>query len=158
MSEKKILVQGAVCKCKFGSTPDKLMVKTHEKEYANDKGGSKKLIASTKDIGGSTLEKNSFGSCAKMRNRPCKPVIQEWLQFYEKLVLTHGGKVLTEESRASCPTGAPGCIEVLWHGQTAAVSAQNLKHANENALSHLNPAIDSEEVENELNESELDAY
>jgi hypothetical protein len=56
MAEKHIVVQGAQCMCNFGTAPDKLKVLTNQKEYANDKEGSQKPIATTMDIG-TTFEK-----------------------------------------------------------------------------------------------------
>lgn len=140
--EKHLVVHGATCLCNFGSTPDKLVVLTQKKEYANDKDGSKKLIASTKDIG-STLEKNCFGSCAKQNNKPCTAVITEWTAFYNNVTLTHGGKILLEDSKGTCPIGGKDCIKVLKHGQQADVSKQNMKKADSRVQAVLNPAGNS---------------
>ncbi len=82
MAGKHLVVDGAMCMCNFGTSPDNLKVKTHQQEYANDKDGAAKYIASTKDIG-STFQKNSFGSCAKQKNNPCTAVVTEWKGFYE---------------------------------------------------------------------------
>jgi hypothetical protein len=41
MSEKHLVCHGATCQCKFGTTPDKLAVKTQSKRYINEKDGSK---------------------------------------------------------------------------------------------------------------------
>lgn len=142
MAEKYIVVQGAVCQCNFGSAPDQLKVLSQTKEYANDKDGSTKLIASTKDIGGSTFSSNTFGSCAKQNNRPCKTVVTEWKGFYEKATLTNGGKVLTEDSKATCPIGGAGCIKVVKHGQSAEVSKEHTQKANAKVQKALNPAVD----------------
>lgn len=68
MAEKHIVVQGAVCKCQFGQLVDKIKVLSHKKHYANDKDASKKLIVTTNEIGGATLEKNTFGNCPKNGN------------------------------------------------------------------------------------------
>lgn len=137
--EKHLVVHGATCLCNFGTAPDNLVVLTHKKEYANDKDGAKKLIASTKDIG-STLQKNCFGSCSKKNNSPCTAVITEWGAFYDKVTLTHGGNLLLEDSKATCPVGGKDCIKVLKHGQQADVSAQNMKKADPNIQQVLNPA------------------
>ncbi|MDR0793010.1 MAG: DUF4280 domain-containing protein, partial [Chitinophagaceae bacterium] len=68
MSEKTIVVQGAMCKCQFGQAPDKLKVLSHKKHYANDKNGSDKLIATTLETGAATLQANTFGNCKKLNN------------------------------------------------------------------------------------------
>ncbi|PST83472.1 DUF4280 domain-containing protein [Pedobacter yulinensis] len=138
MAEKHIVVQGAQCMCKFGSAPDKLKVLTHAKEYANDQEGSTKPIATTKDIG-ATFEKNMFGSCSKMNNRPCNAVVTEWSAYYEDTILSNGGKVLLEDSKATCPVGGKDCIEIIQHGQKAEPSAQNFANADKNVQAQLNP-------------------
>ncbi|KIO76398.1 hypothetical protein TH53_15115 [Pedobacter lusitanus] len=141
MAEKYILVQGAMCQCNFGSAPDQLKVLSQKKEYANDKDGSTKLIASTKDIG-QTFNNNSFGSCAKQLGKPCNAIVTEWKGFYEKATLTNGGKVLVEDSKATCPIGGPDCIIVLKHGQSAEASKKQMKQANPKVQKALNPGID----------------
>ena len=139
MAEKHLVCQGAICKCKFGGAPDKLKVLTHKKEYINDPSGQQKLIVSTKDIGGSTFEKNTFGPCAKQKNKPCKIVVMEWLGFYPLMTLMHGGKVLLEDSKATCPIGGAGCIEIVFHGQSTHIAQQQMDQADKDVMSHLYP-------------------
>lgn len=142
MSQKHLVCQGALCKCNFGTTPDKLKVKTQSKRYINDKDGSEKLMATHKDIG-KTFEKNTFGSCAKMNNNPCQAVVTEWSGYYEKITLEDNkGKALLEDSKATCPIGSKDCIIILKHGQTAEVSLQNVKNANKEAVAELCPFMD----------------
>ncbi len=151
MSEKYIVVQGADCKCKFSVEPliDKLMVKTHEKEYANDKDGSKKLIATDKELG-QTLEKNTFGKCKLQPTPggylPCKAVITKWSAFYEKVTMSNGGKILLEDSKATCPIGGPDCIFIDKNGQKTEGSSQNTKNANAEVQSQLNPLANNEKM------------
>eukprot|EP01133_Synstelium_polycarpum_P004750 gene4750-5537_t len=137
-----------MCKCNFGTSPDYLKVHTQQHEYANDKEGSLKYIASTKDIG-STLQQNSFGSCAKQKNNPCMAVITEWKGPYEHMTLENGGKVLLEDSTATCPIGGSGCIKIVKHGQTAEPGSQNFKNAEPKVSKTLNPAVDPRELTEE---------
>jgi hypothetical protein len=147
MSQKHLVCQGALCKCNFGTTPDKLKVLTQSKRYINDKDGSEKLMATHKDIG-KTFEKNTFGSCAKMNNNPCQVVVTEWSGFYDKITLEDNkGKALLEDSKATCPIGSKDCITILKHGQFAEVSSQNIKNANEEAVAELCPFMDLEKEE-----------
>lgn len=150
MSEKHYVVEGATCTCQFGKTPDTLVVKTNKKEYANDINGARKLIASTKDIGGATLQLNTFGSCAKMNNAPCKPVIQQWQGFYDRVTLTNGGNPLLEDSKATCPIGGSPCIKITNHGQVAEVSAANVKKSNDAVLAQLLPVVDMKSALREI--------
>lgn len=153
MAEQHLVVQGAQCICKFGSAPDKLKVLTHTKEYVNDKDGSQKAIATTMDIG-QTFEKNMFGSCSKMYNKPCNAVVTKWSGFYENTILTNGGKILLEDSKATCPIGGADCIEIIQHGQKSEASQQNFMNTNKEVHSQINPLVDIEEmyVKEPLNE------
>ena len=151
MSEKHMVVQGAICKCTLSVEPktDVLKVKTQSKHYANDKDGAKKLLATTKEIG-KTLEKNTFGKCKKQPSGsdylPCLVQITEWSKFYEKVTLSNDGKILIEDSKATCSRGTPESIEIIDHGQIAAPSEQNFKSANPDVQNRINPLLDLAEV------------
>lgn len=152
MSLKEKIVHGALCKCKFGTAPDKLVVLTHKKWYANDPEAKKKLIATNKDIG-LPFEKKTFGSCAKMNNNPCVPSITKWDGYYEKEKYDPpGGYVLLEDSKATCAVGGPQCVEILMSGQIAKPSAQNFEDADKELQSNILPLIDMSEFE------KLDTY
>jgi hypothetical protein len=148
MAQKHIVCHGAICMCNFGATPDKLVVKSHKKEFINDSEGSKKLIASNKDLGG-TFEKNTFGPCQKQPTgagyKPCQAIVNKWTGFYENVTLENEGKVLVEDSKGTCPIGGPDCIKITFHGQTSAPTAQNAKEANHEVMSVLNPIVETEE-------------
>lgn len=141
MSEKHLVCQGATCQCKFGTTPDKLAVKTQSQRYINEKDGSKKLLATHVDIG-VTFEKNTFGACKKMNNSPCQAVVTQWSGYYDKIILDDNkGKALLEDSKATCPVGGPDCITIINHGQTAEASAQNVKNADKEVLAEMIPFV-----------------
>ena len=148
MAEKHIVVQGAMCKCQFGQTPDNLKVLTHQKEYANDKSASKKLIVTTKEIGAATFEKNTFGNCTKMGvpPPPCKIMVTEWQNFYDKVQLSNGGYIILEDSKAVCAVAGTPCIEIIDHGQRAEASQQNFKNADQDVQQQINPLVDSESM------------
>lgn len=148
MSEKHLVCQGALCRCNFGTTPDKLKVKTQSKRFINDKDGSNKLMATHMDIG-KTFEKNTFGSCAKMNNNPCQVVVTQWSGYYDKITLQdNNGKALLEDSKATCPIGSTNCITIINHGQTAEATQQNVKNANEEVLAEFFPfaALSNDEL------------
>ena len=144
MAEKHLVVQGAECQCKFSVEPKKdiLKVLTQSKQYANDKDASKKLIATDKEIG-QTLEKNTFGKCKLQPTSsdflPCMAVITKWSGFYEKIILSNKGKVLLEDSKATCPIGGPDCISIVDHGQKAEPNEQNEKNADDDVMYQLYP-------------------
>lgn len=147
MSEKHVVVQGAELICKFSVEPnktDELEVNTHTKHYANDKDSSKKAIATHKDIG-KTCKMGTFGKCKLQPNGsgdylPCQCIIQEWLEYYEKLKFeVNGGHPLTEDSKGTCPIGGPGCITIHKHGQKAEATQSDKERANDTVMAHLFP-------------------
>ena len=159
MSGKHVVVQGATLKCKFSQNPqtDVLKVKSQNKHFANDKEASKKLIATTKEVG-QTLEKNTFGNCKLQPTgssyKPCQAVITQWSAFYEKVTLSNQGKILLEDSKATCPIGGPDCITVVKHGQHAEPSKQNVKNARELLSNQINPLVDIVELKKSLEEED----
>ena len=155
MSGKHVLVQGATVKCKFSEKPetDILKVKSQNKHFANDKDAEKKLIATTKETG-QTLEKNTFGNCKLQPTgssyKPCQAVITQWNGAYEKVTLSNQGKILVEDSKATCPIGGPDCITVDKHGQKAEPSKQNVRNAKEMISNQINPLVDMAEFRERL--------
>jgi len=139
MSEKHLVCNGAICQCKFGTTPDTLKVKQTD-YYINESDPGQKAIANTMDIG-QPFKANTFGSCKKMNNNPCKPAITEWTDFYDKVTLQNGGKILLENSKATCAIGGTGCITITFHGQSVNITAQHQSKANEAVQSQLNPMM-----------------
>jgi Domain of unknown function (DUF4280) len=148
MGAKHVVVEGATLKCKFSESPqtDILLVKSQSQDYANDKDGAKKRIASDMDIG-QTLEKNSFGKCklqpTSSGNLPCQAVITKWSNAYKNLSVTNKGKVLVEDSKATCPIGGPDCIEVEKHGQKNNGSKQESRKSDDNKITAVNPLADN---------------
>ena len=141
MSLKEKVVQGAICMCNFGTTPDKLKVLTQSKYYLNDHEGKKKLAATHKDIG-ATFEKNTYGSCKKMNNNPCTATVTEWSGYYEKEKYSPpDGYILLEDSKATCPIGGKDCIKIIKTGQISEPTNNNLKNSDEELQSHVNPFI-----------------
>jgi hypothetical protein len=152
MSAKHIVVQGATVKCLYSVEPntDKLKVLSQSELYANDKQGSDKLIATTKEIG-QTCEKNTFGKCKLQPNGsgdflPCQCVIQEWIEYYKNLTLSNNGKALTEDSKATCPIGGSGCISIEKHGQKAEGSKQQSRKSDDTAITAVNPVADNKKI------------
>lgn len=155
MSGKHVVVQGATVKCKFSEKPqtDILKVKSQSKHFANDKDSEKKLIATTKETG-QTLEKNTFGNCKLQpvgsSYKPCQVVITQWTGAYEKVTLSNKGKILVEDSKATCPIGGPDCITVDKHGQKAEPSKQNVRNSNDMISNQINPLVNMAEFKESL--------
>ena len=150
MSAKHVIVEGATVKCKFSVEPktDKLKVLSQNLRYANDKSAEKKLIATNKEIG-QTLEKNTFGKCKMQPNGsgdflPCMATITQWSGFYENATIEQNkGKLLLDDSKATCPIGGPDCISVDKHGQKAEASQQQSRKSDDATMEAVNPASDN---------------
>ncbi|WPQ60623.1 PAAR-like protein [Chitinophaga sancti] len=137
MSEKHFVVQGATCKCDYGASPDKLKISSNDRDYINDGSGDAKPIASTKDIG-QPLEAKTFGRCNKV-NSACNVNITKWDSFYNKITLTNGGKILTEDSKATCAVSGNPCITIINHGQVAQVTSAHFDNVEVSTMAALNP-------------------
>ncbi|KIA94810.1 hypothetical protein OA93_19055 [Flavobacterium sp. KMS] len=155
MAEKHFVVQGATCQCKFSVAPetDILQVKTQTKHYANDSEGKEKLIATSKDIG-QTMKKNTFGKCKKQPSGsdylPCQTQITKWSGFYEKVTYSNKGNPLLEDSKATCPMGAPDCITIKDHGQTADLSKKNTESCPPEILYEILPGVNFSDLEDNV--------
>ncbi|PSL49719.1 putative chitinase [Chitinophaga niastensis] len=137
MADKHFVVQGAACKCNFGSAPDQLKVDVNDREYINDGDGSTKAIASNKDVG-QPFQAKTFGSCSVTRSS-CNPAVTQWEGVYQKVTLTNGGKILTEDSKAICTVSGSPCISITNHGQSAAVTSAHFDKVEVESLAALNP-------------------
>lgn len=152
MPQKEIIVQGATCQCQFGFQTDKLKVLTQQKQYANDKDGGEKLIASHLDLG-MTFEKNTFGQCklkpAGSGYLPCVPALTQWTGQYKEMLLINKGQILLEDSKGICSTSGSPCISFLQTGQKAEPGKANLENADEEIQSQVNPLVNLKEMETE---------
>lgn len=147
MALKEKVVQGAICKCKFGTSPDKLVVLSHQKWYANDSEGKEKLIATNKDIG-VPFQNKTFGTCAKMNNNPCVPNITKWDGCYEKEKYDPpGGYIVLEDSKATCAIAGSPCVEIVKSGQVGQPGQKNLKNADDELQSHVNPLVNMADLD-----------
>lgn len=147
MSAKHQVCQGAICKCQFGTTPDKLMVLTQQKHYINDKDAKEKLVATNVDIG-MTFEKNTFGQCKLQPTTggylPCIPALTKWTGQYEKVKYEiNGGNPLLEDSKGICAISGSPSIAITFHGQTAEPTQKNVENASEEVVAELFAAIDT---------------
>ncbi len=142
MSKGHVVVDGAICKCKFGATPDVLTVQSQTKAYINDSAASKKLIANTMDLG-MPFQAKTFGPC-KLKpttggHLPCVPAITQWQNPYDKVVLSNNGQILTENSKAACATSGSPSVEFTFHGQVATGAPAPPSAEEQEVISHLDP-------------------
>lgn len=152
MAAKHFVVQGATCQCQFSVAPqtDILLVKTHSKHYANDDKTSEKLIATSKELG-QTMRANTFGKCRNQPNgndfKQCIVNITQWSGVRENITYSNQGKALLEDSKATCPKGAPHCISIKNHGQTAEIYEKSIKNTSKQILAEILPGINFSDLE-----------
>lgn len=151
MSEKKLVCQGAICKCSFGDFPDKLVVSSQQKHYINDTRGSQKLMATDKELG-APFQAKTFGQCKMQPTgssfKPCMPAITTWNGFFEKTqIQSNQGFPLLENSKGICSFGGAPSVEITFHGQVAVPSAQNITNADPEVLSQIMPLINVNEID-----------
>jgi hypothetical protein len=155
MAQKHFLVQGATCQCQFSVEPktDILQVKTQTKHFGNDNEAKEKLVATSKEIG-QTMKKNTFGKCKKQPSGsdflPCQITITKWSGFYDKIKYSNLGNPLLENSKATCAMGAPDCITITNHGQTAELTESNIKNSSPEVLYELLPGVNFSELDDSV--------
>jgi Domain of unknown function (DUF4280) len=107
-------------------------------------------VTHNKEIG-ATFEKNTFGPCKKQPipggHKPCQAIVTEWSNFYQEVTLSNQGKILLEDSKASCPIGGKDCIKITFHGQVAAPSDSQAKSEKKEVMAELNPVVDMNDFE-----------
>lgn len=117
-------------------------------------------MATDKDIGSSTFEKNTFGPCKQQPlpgggYKPCQIIVAKWSNFYDKITLEENkGKALLEDSKATCPIGGPDCIEITLHGQKAQPGRQQAKDTDPDTMTAINPAANMKELQEEMDKEE----
>jgi len=91
-----------------------------------------------------------------MNNGPCTPTIIEWKGFYDKITLINKGKVLLEDSTATCAIGGPESISITYHGQVADTTKKQVDKASKDVQSQLNPLVNIKTLDKNINQ--LTAY
>ena len=144
MSDAVVACQGALCKCKFGLTPDQFKIVSKHKTYVNETSGRQKMVGSTMDIGQPFMAK-TFGQCKLQPTTggflPCIPAVTQWQVAYNKVTLSNMGKVLTENSKAVCAIAGVPCIEFTFHGQVAIPGVKHMAKADPVVQAQLNPLV-----------------
>jgi len=146
MAGEHIIVDGATCKCKYGSAKATFTVKSQTKSYINDSTGAKKLIGSLADQGNTF--KGKFGKCrlkpaGNGRFHPCIPLISIWEGPYNGFKLgSPPMSVLTEKSKGCCIfAGSSACVEFDTHGQEVTGSPLLLPEDEKEKISYYDPLV-----------------
>ncbi|GHT35398.1 hypothetical protein FACS189434_13140 [Bacteroidia bacterium] len=155
---KEFLVEGALCMCKFGASPGKLKVtdnhssgvtvigkgaspgklKVTDNTFFKANGG--KLVATSQTLG-NVFDPPGFGVCkvSPMSPKPCVPAITMWSGLFAGLKTSAGAQPLTDESKGTCGSGVPQCIEFMMTGQIPVPGMKNIQEATAEHQTDLDP-------------------
>jgi len=132
---KLFITDQAQCMCKFGSSPGKLKVGSHELMFIN----ANKKIATSMDLN-ECFYPPGFGSCNfSYPSRPCKVMVTKWSDLYEKMRVKGNAYPLLPESKATCQVAGKECIEITDEGQIEILGASHTKNATAEHQADLDP-------------------
>lgn len=157
---KYFVIQKGMVQCNHGFKFPKFKVSSHQKLYLNDADGKADNLAVTEDDLTFDPIAMSFGNCKLKPSSggylPCAfAPAGKWQKPYEK-VKVMGKSCLTEVSELMCATG--GKITILKHGQQSEAGKSNLKKANAREQHVYNPVVDFEAFQNDINETDSEAW
>jgi len=137
---KEFIVDGALCMCKFGTTPGRLKVSNQQSAYMN----GNKPTATTLSLG-NTFYPPGFTICriSPLTPKPCTPAIVQWTNSYNKLEIGMGGYALTDRSEGTCASGCPNCISIMMTGQIGLPGAGQMLSATSALQSEIDPLGES---------------
>ena len=122
---KEYAVEGAICMCKFGTTPGRLKVTDNNLLYMNGK-----LTATTLTLG-NVFQPPGFGACnAGFPSRPCVPNVVQWSGFYDGMRVNGNTFPLTDSSKGTCVLGCPACIDFQTSGQIPIPGLPQIQNAS----------------------------
>jgi len=134
--EKQFIIDTAVCVCKFGTTPGRLKVNSHNLVVMNH--GNRK-IATSRDLQ-NTFYPPGFGSCSYGGKRPCSPMVTQWSNVYKGMRLPGNAYPLMPDSKATCSVSNTPCIDITFHGQIEIPGPLQIQNATAEHQSDLDPA------------------
>ena len=152
---KEFIVDGALCMCKFGTTPARLKVSDHQKAYMN----GEKPVATTLSLG-NAFYPPAFTVCriSPLTPKPCTPAIVNWTNSYQKLVIAAGGFVLTDQSKGTCASGCPNCIDIMMTGQMGLPGIGQMLSASSALQNEMDPLGESVALTDHQVDSLLDVF
>ena len=119
---KEYVVQGAMCMCKFGTTPAILKVPDNDFLYMNGK-----LTATTLTLG-NVFQPPGFGVCKfGIFSKPCIPAITQWSGYCDEVSINGNSFPLTDSSKGTCAAGSPACIDFKTTGQVPIPGPSQIK-------------------------------
>ncbi|WP_426276116.1 DUF4280 domain-containing protein [Chryseobacterium sp. S-02] len=156
---KHFVVQKGKAQCNQGNQFPQYKVTSHQKHYWNSEKAEADYLAVTEDDVQFTPPGPSFGQCKLKPSSggylPCAfAPAGKWQKTYEQVKIM-GKSCVTELSELMCTTG--GKITIKEHGQTTAMSNQNVQNADPQEQHNINPFVNFKEFQKESSDNELDA-
>jgi hypothetical protein len=156
---KHFVVQKGKAQCNQGNQFPQYKVTSHQKHYWNNEEVEADYLAVTEDDLQFTPPGPSFGQCKLKPTSggylPCAYApAGKWQKTYEQVKIM-GKCCVTELSELMCSTG--GKITIKEHGQTAAMSSQNIQNADPQEQHNINPFVNFKEFQEENSDHEVDA-
>jgi Domain of unknown function (DUF4280) len=153
---KHFVIQKGQAQCDKGDQFPQFKVTSHNHHYWNKNDGGADYLAVTKDDTLFNPAGPSFGKCKLKPSSggylPCVCAPSgKWQKTYAQTKVMDKACV-TEISELMCSVG--GKITVKKHGQSSAVSKKNIKEANVHVHTELNPLLDIEAFQDDVEESD----
>lgn len=133
---EEFIVEGAICLCKHGASPGKIKVADNSFFMMN----GNKFTASTMTLG-NAMYPPGFGVCRinPLYPKPCMPAITGWCGYFKGIKTSAGGNPLTDESKGTCGSGSPDCIEFSQTGQIPVPGPKQFAQATAEHQGELDP-------------------
>lgn len=132
---KLFITDQAQCKCKFGTAPGKLRVNSQELMFIN----ANKKIATSMDLK-DCFYPPGFVTCKfSYPSRPCKVMVTQWTNLYEKMRLKGNAFPLMPDSKAICAVAGTECIEIIDEGQIEILGVSHAQNATAEHQGDLDP-------------------
>lgn len=146
----KFIVEGALCTCKFGTAPARLLVLVPDRAHMN----GAKAIADTMNLGNVFYPPGVAMCNSTYPPKPCVPAITQWSGAFDKIKFNRVASPLLVTSKGTCALGCPNCIEFINEGQVAMPGIEHLKQVQSEFLGDMDPLGDSLA----LHEEQIEAF
>lgn len=135
----KFIVEGALCRCKFGTAPARLLLPTPSRAHMN----GQKNIADTMTLG-NVFYPPGFAMCnSTYPPKPCVPAVTQWSGAFDKIKFNGVASPLLPSSKGTCALGCPHCIEFINEGQIAVPGIESIKQVEAEFLGDMDPLGES---------------
>jgi hypothetical protein len=153
---KYFVIQKGLAQCDKGDQFPQFKVTSHDHHYWNKTGGGADYLAVTEDDTMFNPTGPSFGKCKLKPSSggylpcACAPA-GKWQKTYSQTKVMNKACV-TEISELMCSVG--GKITIKKHGQSTTITKKNIQEAKVHVHTELNPLLDIEAFQEDIEESD----